>query len=149
MKFKVGDKVRFFGTKGNWSLTKGKIYQVVSISDCNIWVRVKDDDGIVDGYHSSNFELVPQYNWTSKFNIGDKVRPKELKENAYMYSGVTFTVNRIEFGWSEPMYVCYTPRNIPFPFEESKLCLWVEPQVEELTLEQVCKELGRDIKIIK
>ena len=56
--FKVGDLVRYLGSHELFPLTEGKIYEVVSISDCGAFIRVTTDYGEVAGFLPSRFAKV-------------------------------------------------------------------------------------------
>lgn len=132
--FKVGDKVKFIyenESEYDFNLLKGNTYEVEKVSGNNC-VRVKGYNWFV---FYDRFE--PQYTWTSKFNIGDKVVANDIgivnnvRDLCISNEGIWYTLN---CGVVAP---------------ENMLSLYKEPTVKEMTVGEVEKELGYTIKIIK
>ena len=144
--------------KGDYlKTTTGDIFLVTSVvfgKYNGIWVN-KDlsfKNESCGGWSDSSFKGIyknNKYTWTSKFNIGDVV---QYGNQCYFILDIIFSDNRVEYTIVSSTKEFFTGETIYFDrtvVREEQLRLYEKPKVEELTLEEVCKELGRDIKIVK
>ena len=76
---------------------------------------------------------------------------KKRKEILWYKVGEVYDVhNRIEFGWdTDCAHFRRYGRTHGICFDDCEILKPIPLKPEELTVEQVCKELGREIKIIK
>jgi hypothetical protein len=173
--FKVGDRVECVNGSLSY-ITKGKVYEVLSVSED--WVRVLDDKGKEDGWDERNFKLVTPplnicsgmtYEEAQELQPGDKVK---VLFAANSHSRCPHSGRKWRNGWF-PCHSEVVGRSLvvteidEFVSREGVavsrrgsrpymrlpwFCLQLvekAQQVEEMTLEAVCKELGREIKIVK
>jgi hypothetical protein len=93
------------------------------------------------GMVPDRFELVePQYTFTSKFNIGDKVL---YEKGVYEICAVAKDNFNVWYRFVEELNLNDIWR------QEWAVELYVEPKVLEITIEQLEKEKGCKVKIIK
>ena len=132
--FKVGDRVKCvdktYDFCGNYGI-------ITKLYNEGYYVMIEETERPY--YHNEcDIKLAePQYTWTSKFNIGDRVVANDIgivnkvKDLCISNEGIWYTLN------------CgvVTPEN--------QLSLYKEPTVKEMTVGEVEKELGYTIKIIK
>ena len=133
-KFKVGDSVSGI-TNVHETCSCCEITEV-DYSDGYYKVLMKD--GITQWCEEEDIKIV-EYTWTSKFNIGDMVVDED---------GVVQTVVQII------AYIGFEKKYIEYETEygfyfENKLELYIEPQVKEVTMEELEDILGYKIKIVK
>ena len=137
--FKVGDRVSGKST-AEVKIENGKINTVRLLTNGTKAYGVS----FIDDFHGGDrFQYClenkiklaePQYTWTSKFNIGDKV----------VYNGEVVTIEEICFIKSDVEY-CTEYKS----YKESELTLYKEPIGIEMTVGEIEKKLGYKIKIIK
>ena len=132
--FKVGDRVKCIDNNydfcGNYGI-------ITKLHNEGYYVMIENTKRPY--YHNEcDIKLVePQYTWTSKFNIGDKVVANDIgivnnvRDLCISNEGIWYTLN---CGVVAP---------------ENMLSLYKEPTVKEMTVGEVEKELGYTIKIIK
>ena len=110
------------GYKYSWQLNKDFTdYNVTNLKPLNKTIRyVEIGDIVVDKYYNENKRMV--------LDVREKIVGLSRDDNFEVFNSF-FTFEELE--------------------ESYKLKDEPEEKIEELTVEQVCKELGRDIKIIK
>ena len=109
----------------------------VSIEECKKWVgnswdRKRDIEAISE---EENWEIVKTIARKSNYGVGDKVKT--------IGGIITKVIEVLEYD-TYLLKGCGGDK-----FNLTELEPYFEEKTEELTLKQVCKELGRDIKIIK
>ena len=133
--FKVGDKVRNkFCNFGD--VEEGKVYVISGISGRVLTIKGSTFTYIIEG-----FELVEDYTWTSKFNIGDKV---VYNSGVYEIIAVGFDSNEIWYKLDNDKIsedIWYIERNLKF-YEEPKL---YNMTFADATIEDVVKGLSEYI----
>ena len=146
-KFCVGDRVKCISTRIYTEITKGKIYTLLEIGtdeDGQMCFSVLRDNGEIslkDTYESYLFELVEDYTWTSKFNLGDKV---VYNSGVYEIIAVGFDSNEIWYKLDNDKIsedIWYIERNLKF-YEEPKL---YNMTFADATIEDVVKGLSEYI----
>lgn len=140
-KFKVGDFV--VAKRDATHTTTGNVYKVVGYEDRS-YPRIEylDDADTMEGWGEENFDFVARR--------GEKVLVRD-EDYQDWDERIFLTCNN---GAKYP-FIC-VHRNNEEEFSSGvkyNTTNWKQikpiPQVEEMTLEQVCRELGRDIKIVK
>ena len=128
-------------------ISKGKIrysYWNTDLEDCkdSIGKFAYTEDEIKECSEGSNWKIVKTIARESHYEIGDKVklRNSEDKEIGKVLHSSGNCKNSYHCAFDGRLNIYGIVEIEPY-FEEEK--------TEELTLKQVCKELGRDIKIIK
>ena len=133
--FKVGDKVRNkFCNFGDCE--EGKVYVISGISGRVLTIKGSTFTYIIEG-----FELVKDYTWTSKFNLGDKV---VYNSGVYEIIAVGFDSNEIWYKLDNDKIsedIWYIERNLKF-YEEPKL---YNMTFADATIEDVVKGLSEYI----
>lgn len=148
-KFKVGDKVKVVSTDCFLNKYLGKtglIYKIESFDsvyykDEEIYVKFKDGD--IDYGESSDLELTNTANKTIRdIQPGDIVIDYDEDEVKVIYSdekGYLYELSAVVRNWHDFDYAERQGYRIKGEEEET----------EEMTVEEICEELGRDIKIVK
>lgn len=126
MKFKVGDRVT---GKNSFQYAYKKVYTISNI----IGGRIVLEGEPQSFWEKGELVLTKDNPIYPKFNMGDRVKWNKV--------GRILTIKSIA--------PSYKVEEEDFTFFDDEIELYVEPKTEELTLKQVCKELGRDIKIVK
>lgn len=126
-KFHVGDLVVCINSECS-TLTKNEIYVITDISNQYIGFENNGTD-----WEHRRFELVSPH-LTPKFNVGDKV----------VYGGVKdpHIVKKIQVGYE-------LEDSGGFVAFENDLELYEEPKIRELTMEQLEKDYGCKVKVVK
>lgn len=141
--YKIGDLVKC--VNNGVTLTRNKIYKVKDIKNTDTYII--DDYGNEEGYCHDRFELVPQFTksylmqeperWEVKFSDNTIMNFKEVNDLCIKEDLTgTSTINN----------------DIIAIYEVSKEPVWtreVEKHTREMTVEEISKELGYDVKIVK
>lgn len=136
-KFKVGEKV-YVKEVGRWA-------KVIKYSE--LLYFIKDEHGKKGYIEESYLERFIE----PKYKVGDKV---------YAFPVLTYSEDKAEIvkcslnkKRGEYSYLTFkTDTGFPIAMNESDVILYgtrPKPEVKEMTMEQVCRELGKEIKIIK
>jgi|LGOV01.1.fsa_nt_gb hypothetical protein len=123
------------------SVTNGKVYTVFDISiDCceKKCFTIKNDKGdILDNvYEQKDFEVIDVNPIYPKYKVGDMVE----------YIRATAPNPQLPI---TNILITYEIGNRLEMFREDELKPYIKPKSQEMTLKEVIKELGRDIKIVK
>ncbi len=142
MKFKKGDRVRCIkGYNNNYIPKQGELYTISCVGQQEGIKYVGIGYETESEWLASRFELVePSYTWTSKFNLGDKVQINWSCQNFYIIKEILINnIGQNMYHFENSIYVA----------NESKIRLYEEPQVKEVTMKDVEEKYGCKVKIVK
>lgn len=154
MKYKIGDKVRVIKEKNCHCFKNGDIVKIKEIDNSDAPYRcLRNTDKLYQWL--SDEDIAPlSYTWEDfeKCPIGTKVtfesRNVLVKDDKNQFENEDALKNYDDF---DDFKINGTKYGKITKIEEPTYTTVYEPteQVEEMTLEEVCKELGREIKIVK
>lgn len=158
MKYKVGDKVRIIDERAT-IFKLGDIVEIIEITKSeNTMYIYKCSKGSSIDWLTERHIVKAVYTWEDflKCPIGTKVtfeRGKVIYKMEKDEYGDEFANMSDNFSYEEleGFKIKYSDYGKIIKIEEPTYTTVYEPneEVEEMTLEEICKELGREIKIVK
>ena len=158
MKFKVGDKVKIVENQADHGFKIGEIVEIVKMDDTEVPYRcsngeenwwVREEDIKLAEYTWEDFKECP---------IGTKITfekevliKREDTDNTITncFSNGDFCRNYDDLKKFRDNYGNKTLGKIIKIEEPTYTAVYEQEQVEEMTMEEVCKALGKNIKIVK
>jgi len=139
--FRVGDKVKSLDDGYSVFGEDGTITDIKKVNKKVVyWVKFLSEDSPLAHFENELSLVEPTYKWESKFNIGDKVI---YEKGVYEICAVAKDNHDVWYRFVEELDLN------DIWHQEWGIELYVEPKIDEMTMQEICKELGRDIKIKK